>query len=99
MISSLFSASSNTLKDYYKPVPKPDSSAPVTPALTPQEKRQADHLMVVAWIDNMLSARLADSASFRIWIDTISRGSYQMPHRTTITRIIDELYELVKEEG
>ena len=84
------------MTNYYKPEPRPAASAPVT--LTPQEKKQADRLMAVAWIDNMLPARLADSTSFRNWIDSISQGSYEMPHRTTITRIIDELYELVKEE-
>ena len=61
------------------------------PPLTKAEHKNTIKLLALAWCDN-LSPLLADSLSFNKFIACVSRGSFQMPGRTKMTEMVDELY-------
>ena len=62
------------------------------PPLTKGEHENNIKLLALAWCDNLLPLLLADSLSFNKFIACVSRGSFQMPGRTKMTEMVDELY-------
>ena len=62
------------------------------PPLTKDEHDNAIQLLARAWCDNLLPSLLADSLSFNKFIACILRGSFQMPGRTKMTEMVDELH-------
>ena len=63
------------------------------PPLTKNEQDKAMKLLAHAWCENLLPPVLADSLTFSEFVACISRGSFKMPRRTKVTKMIDELYE------
>ena len=63
------------------------------PSLTKVEHDEAMKLLAHAWCENLLPPVLADSLTFSEFVACISRGSFKMPGRTKVTKMIDELYE------
>ena len=56
---------------------------------------RANELLVKAFTANLLLPKLMDSPEFREFLDYISNGSYEIPHRTKTTLLIDMQYENV----
>eukprot|EP00731_Ephydatia_muelleri_P001200 Em0001g1200a len=56
---------------------------------------RANELLVKAFTANLLPPKLMDSPEFREFLDYISNGSYEIPHRTKTTLLIDMQYENV----
>ncbi|KAL5470947.1 hypothetical protein EMCRGX_G029009 [Ephydatia muelleri] len=50
---------------------------------------RANELLVKAFTANLLLPKLMDSPEFREFLDYISNGSYEIPHRTKTTLLID----------
>ena len=64
------------------------------PSLTKVEHDKAMKLLAYAWSENLLPQFLpAASITFSEIVACISRGSFKMPGRTKITKMIDEFYE------
>ncbi|KAL5481654.1 hypothetical protein EMCRGX_G021858 [Ephydatia muelleri] len=62
------------------------------PPLTKNEQDKAMKLLAHDWCENVPPV-LADSLTFSEFVACISRGSFKMPGRTKVTKMIDELYE------
>eukprot|EP00731_Ephydatia_muelleri_P034291 Em0054g14a len=56
---------------------------------------RVNELLVKAFTANLLPPKLMDSPEFREFLDYISNGSYEIPHRTKTTLLIDMQYENV----
>ena len=63
------------------------------PSLTTVEHDEAMKQLAHAFCENLLPPVLADSLTFSEFVAFISRGSFKMPGRTKVIKMIDELYE------